>query len=49
MFRVKLRIDQDLLRKYEDRVKTGVRGMAYVRLPEAQAWPDKLQIKLPDS
>jgi HlyD family secretion protein len=48
MFRVKLSIDPDLLRKYEDRVKAGVRGNAYVRLPPADVWPEDLQVKLPE-
>lgn len=48
VFRVKLKIDPDLLRKYEDRVKTGVRGMAYVRLPDAQVWPESLEVRLPE-
>ena len=48
MFRVKLTIDPKLLRKHEDRVKTGVRGLAYLQLPQASGWPDNLQIKLPE-
>lgn len=47
MFRVKARLDPALLEKYVTYVKTGVPGMAYLRLdPEAQ-WPDNLQIKVP--
>ncbi|MDF3934026.1 HlyD family secretion protein [Pseudomonas citronellolis] len=47
MFRVKARLDPGLLEKYVTYVKTGVPGMAYLRLdPEAQ-WPDNLQIKVP--
>ncbi len=48
MFRVKLQIDRTLLKKYEDRVKTGVRGIAYLRLPQANQWPVELQIQLPE-
>lgn len=47
VFRVKLKIDPDLLKKYEDRVKTGVRGIAYLRLPEADEWPQFLHVALP--
>lgn len=47
MFRVKLAIDPDLLRKYEDRVKAGVRGVAYLRATNASDWPENLQVKLP--
>ena len=32
MFRVKVRIDPELLTKYRDQVKTGLPGVAYVRL-----------------
>lgn len=47
MFRVKLRIAPELLRQYEDRVKAGVRGLAYVRTNPATPWPDTLAVKLP--
>ncbi len=48
MFRVKLTVDPKLLRKHEDRVKTGVRGLAYLRLPQAADWPENLHVKLPE-
>ncbi len=47
MFRVKARIDPELLRKYKDYVKTGVPGMAYLRLSRDTPWPDRLQVKVP--
>ncbi|WP_159599182.1 HlyD family secretion protein [Starkeya nomas] len=47
MFRAKLRIAPQLLRQYENRVKTGVRGVAYVRTDSATSWPDTLAVKLP--
>jgi len=47
MFRVKLTLPPDLLRKYENEVKTGVRGMAYLRVDHAKNWPDALKVKLP--
>ncbi|MGE5145894.1 MAG: HlyD family secretion protein [Candidatus Eiseniibacteriota bacterium] len=47
MFRVKLKIAPDLLKKYESQVKTGVRGIAYVRVNSAAAWPPSLAVKLP--
>jgi HlyD family secretion protein len=46
-FQVRLRIDPELLRRYEPMVKTGVPGVAYVRLEAATAWPARLQVKLP--
>ncbi|WP_376717710.1 HlyD family secretion protein [Labrys neptuniae] len=47
MFRVKLKIAPTLLKQYEARVKTGVRGVAYVRTSQTAAWPDRLLVKLP--
>lgn len=46
-FQVRLRIDPELLRRYEPIVKTGVPGLAYVKLEAATAWPPQLQVKLP--
>jgi HlyD family secretion protein len=46
-FRVKLRIDPELLRHYEPLVKTGVPGVAYVRLQPEIAWPENLNPRLP--
>ena len=48
MFRVKAQIAPELLQQYVRSVKTGLPGMAYVRLDEKAAWPDRLQIRLPD-
>lgn len=48
MFRVRIRINPDLLKAYRDRVKTGVPGEAYVRLDESLAWPDSLHVSLPN-
>jgi len=46
-FRVKLQIAPELLARYEPLVKTGVPGVAYVRLDPDIAWPDHLLPKLP--
>ena len=43
MFRVKARISPELLHKYVRDVKTGVPGVAYVRLNPAVEWPLNLQ------
>ncbi|SFM53638.1 HlyD family secretion protein [Marinobacter pelagius] len=48
MFRVRIRINPDLLKAYRDRVKTGVPGEAYVRLDESLPWPDSLKVSLPN-
>jgi len=47
MFRVKLRLDAEQLKKYSRRVKTGVRGLGIVRTNTAATWPSDLQVKLP--
>lgn len=47
VFRVKARIEPQLLQKYRTRVKTGLPGVAYVRLDDATPWPAQLQVKLP--
>jgi HlyD family secretion protein len=47
MFRVKLQLDADVLKEYSRRVKTGVRGLGIVRTNVATAWPQDLQVKLP--
>jgi HlyD family secretion protein len=46
VFRVKARIDPELLRKYATRVKSGLPGMAYVRLDTSVPWPEKLKTRL---
>ncbi|MCT2398747.1 HlyD family secretion protein [Novosphingobium mangrovi (ex Huang et al. 2023)] len=45
MFRVKARIAPELLRRRLDLVKTGLPGMAYVRLDPSVEWPQWLQVK----
>jgi HlyD family secretion protein len=47
MFRVKLSGDAALLKQYEKQLKTGIRGIGYVRTEREAAWPDKLAVKLP--
>ena len=47
MFRIKAKIASDLLRKNIRQVKTGVPGMAYVRLNQNTEWPPNLAVKLP--
>lgn len=47
MFRIKAHIPSDLLRKHIKQVKTGLPGMAYVRLDPQAPWPPHLQVKLP--
>jgi HlyD family secretion protein len=48
MFRVKVKIDAALLKEHMEKIKTGLPGMAYVRLNTALPWPESLN-KLPNS
>jgi HlyD family secretion protein len=47
MFRVKLTLPPEILETYETVVKTGVPGVAYVKLSEDGEWPQRLSVKLP--
>jgi len=42
MFRVKAKIDPALLKQYVEYVKTGIPGVAWVRLDDKEPWPDFL-------
>ncbi len=46
-FRVKVRVDPELLARYEDLVKTGVPGVAYVQVWPEVPWPEHLTPRLP--
>lgn len=48
MFRVRARIDPGLLRKHLARVKTGLPGVAWVRIDPDAPWPENLTIKVPE-
>lgn len=48
MFRVKVKIDPQLLKEHVEKVKTGVPGVAYVLLVPATDWPEQLQVRLPE-
>lgn len=43
MFRVRVRIDPERLRAHADKVKSGVPGVAYVKLDPQTPWPEGLQ------
>ncbi|HCE41606.1 MAG: hemolysin D [Alcanivorax sp.] len=47
MFRVKARIDRELLREHLEYVKTGLPGEAWVRLDPDRAWPTRLTPRAP--
>ena len=48
MFRLKANIPPDLLRRYHQTVKTGLPGIAYVKLDSKAQWPDNLAVRLPE-
>jgi len=43
MFRVKIQVPKELVGHYIDRIKTGVRGVGYVKVTDSAAWPAWLQ------
>jgi HlyD family secretion protein len=47
MFRIKVKISRELVMKHIEKVKTGVRGVAYVRLDDTVAWPEALEKRYP--
>lgn len=47
MFRVKVRIDPELLTAHIDKVRTGLPGEAYVMLGGGDAWPERFAVNLP--
>ncbi len=45
MFRVKARIAPELLRKHQNLVKTGIPGVAWVKIDPKATWPEELTFK----
>lgn len=43
MFRVKLQVPNELASQYVEKIKTGIRGVGYVKVDPAVAWPPSLQ------
>jgi HlyD family secretion protein len=48
MFRVKAQISPELLREHLRQVKTGLPGVAWVRLDTDQPWPAELALRVPE-
>ena len=48
MFRVKAQIDRALLQRYLAQVKTGLPGVAWVRLDDTAPWPTELNTQVPE-
>ena len=47
MFRVKLKVPQEKLLPYIEKIKTGVRGVGYVKVDPNAPWPEKLEHPFP--
>jgi HlyD family secretion protein len=43
MFRVKIQVPEELVSSYIEQVKTGIRGVGYVKFDETAVWPEWLQ------
>jgi HlyD family secretion protein len=43
MFRVKIQVPRELANQYLEQIKTGVRGVGYVKIDRSAAWPGWLQ------
>ena len=48
MFRVRAQISQELLREHLDQVKTGLPGVAWVKLDANAEWPQTLTARVPE-
>ena len=47
MFRVKIKVPEELVSAYIERIKTGVRGVGYVKVNDGAVWPPRLQNLVP--
>lgn len=43
MFRVKIQVPKEMVTAYVDRIKTGIRGVGYVKIKDSAVWPDWLE------
>jgi HlyD family secretion protein len=43
MFRVKIQLPKEIASQYTERIKTGVRGVGYVKVKDSAVWPSRLQ------
>jgi HlyD family secretion protein len=44
MFRVRAQVDPELLRRHRDQVKTGLPGVAWIKLDPQTPWPEHLTL-----
>jgi HlyD family secretion protein len=43
MFRVKIQVPAELVKEHIEQIKTGVRGVGYVKVDDSAAWPEWLE------
>ncbi|HOW87668.1 MAG TPA: efflux RND transporter periplasmic adaptor subunit [Candidatus Omnitrophota bacterium] len=48
MFRVKIQVPKELVSAHVDRVKTGIRGVGYVKIKDSAVWPSWLEKRFAD-
>ena len=48
VFRVRVRIPENLVANRIEHVKTGLRGIAVIRIDSDSAWPSALERRIPD-
>jgi HlyD family secretion protein len=47
MFRVKIQLPKEVASQYVERIKTGVRGVGYVKVKDSAVWPERLRNLVP--
>lgn len=48
MFRVKVQVPHEQVVKHIEKIKSGIRGVAYVKIDDTVAWPEELNRLFPD-
>lgn len=48
MFRVKVQVPTEQVMKHIEKIKSGIRGVAYVKITPTVTWPDELNRLFPD-
>jgi HlyD family secretion protein len=48
MFRVKVQVPHEQVLKHIEKIKSGIRGMAYVKIDDSVEWPENLNRLFPD-
>ena len=48
MFRIKVQVPHEQVLKHIEKIKSGIRGVAYVKIDDSVEWPEKLNQLFPD-